>query len=76
MKRKNYVFLLIETDKLEKWVKIKNKIDRDEELLEFRFSKILPKYNGVEEADASSEEFAESLPEPEVRTSSMDKHYR
>jgi hypothetical protein len=76
MKKKNYVFLLIESDKLEKWIKVKNQLDKDEELIEFRYSKLLPKYDSVEEIDVSDEEVAERLLEPEIKTSSIDKHYR
>jgi hypothetical protein len=76
MKKKNYVFLLIETDKLEKWVKIKNQLDKDEELIEFRYSKIFPKYDTVEETELSDEELTQSMLDTEIKTSTIDKHYR
>ena len=76
MKKRNYVFLLIETDKLEKWIKVKNELDKDEELLEFRYTKMIPKYEELEFVDDTGD-YSGEVDEVDVKAArKLDKHYR
>jgi hypothetical protein len=78
MKKKNhYVFLLIETDNLEKWVKIKNQLEKDEELIEFRYTKMLPKYDEFEAVEDTGAYAADvEATEAKSTTKFKDKQYR
>jgi len=75
---KNYVFLLIESNNPEKWLKIKDMISKGENLIEFRFSKIMPNLPEIEDEDELDvlEGPIEGIPEEDLKAAKrLDKQY-